>query len=93
MTKDQPDGWEYKLSIPYQTDEELDAIIYDDILGEADRIADNYWVYPLWSCRLISERKDDARIAASRAASSHHRPEPEERLGRPRRTRGSRGGR
>jgi len=38
MTKDRPDGWEYELSIPYQTDEELDAIIYDDIIGEADRI-------------------------------------------------------
>jgi len=41
MTKDRPDGWEYELSIPYQTDEELDAIIYDDIIGEADRIADS----------------------------------------------------
>jgi hypothetical protein len=38
MTKDRPDGWEYELSIPYQTDEELDAIIYEDIIGEADRI-------------------------------------------------------
>jgi hypothetical protein len=28
MTKDRPDGWEYELSSPYQTDEELDAIIY-----------------------------------------------------------------
>jgi hypothetical protein len=41
MTKDRPDGWEYELSIPYQTDEQLDAIIYDDILAEADRIADS----------------------------------------------------
>jgi len=32
-----PNGY---LSIPYQTDEELDAIIYDDILAEAERIAD-----------------------------------------------------
>jgi hypothetical protein len=38
MTKDRPDGREYELSIPYQTDEELDAIIYEDIIGEADRI-------------------------------------------------------
>ena len=41
MTKDRPDGWEYELSIPYQTDEELDAIIYDDILAEAERVADS----------------------------------------------------
>jgi hypothetical protein len=41
MEKHSPDGWEYDLSIPYQTDEELDAIIYDDIIGEADRIADS----------------------------------------------------
>lgn len=27
-------------AIPYETDEELDRIIYDDILAEADRIAD-----------------------------------------------------
>ena len=41
MTKDRPDGCEYELAIPYQTDPELDAIIYDDIIGEADRIADS----------------------------------------------------
>jgi hypothetical protein len=41
MRKDRPDGWEYELSISYQSDEELDAIIYDDILAEADRIADS----------------------------------------------------
>jgi hypothetical protein len=40
MEKHRSDGWEYDLSIPYQTDEELDAIIYDDILREADRIAE-----------------------------------------------------
>jgi hypothetical protein len=28
------------LTIPYETDEELDRIIYDEILGEAHRIAD-----------------------------------------------------
>ena len=41
MEKHEPDGWEYTLSIPYQTDKELDVIIYDDILCEADRIADS----------------------------------------------------
>ncbi len=41
MTKDRRDGWEYELSITYQTHEELDAIIYDDILAEAERIADS----------------------------------------------------
>jgi hypothetical protein len=40
MTKARPDGWECELSIPYQTEEELDAIIYDEILAEAERIAD-----------------------------------------------------
>jgi len=36
------DGWEYTLTIPYRTDEELDKIIYDDILQQADSIADRY---------------------------------------------------
>jgi hypothetical protein len=30
----------YVLTIPYETDEELDRIIYDDILAEAHQIAD-----------------------------------------------------
>ena len=41
MEKLEEDGWEYELSIPYQTDEELDAIISDEILGEAERIAEH----------------------------------------------------
>ena len=41
QNKSRTDGWEYSLIIPYETDEELDRIIYDDILGEAERIADN----------------------------------------------------
>jgi predicted transcriptional regulator len=41
MEKLRTDGWEYSLIIPYETDEELDRIIYDDILGEAQRIADS----------------------------------------------------
>jgi hypothetical protein len=45
MEKHRPDGWEYDLSISYQTDEELDAIIYDDILREADRIADSRYCF------------------------------------------------
>jgi hypothetical protein len=32
MKKDRPDGWEYELSIPYETDQDIDAAIYDDIL-------------------------------------------------------------
>ena len=40
MEKPRKDGWEYILTIPYETDEELDRIIYEDILGEANRIAD-----------------------------------------------------
>lgn len=38
MKKLRPDG--YELAFPYDTDEELDRIIYDDILREADNIAD-----------------------------------------------------
>jgi hypothetical protein len=34
------DSHRYILTIPYQTDEELDHIIYEDILAEAHRIAD-----------------------------------------------------
>jgi hypothetical protein len=41
MEKQTKDGGEYGLSIPYQTDKELDRIIYENILGKAHRIADN----------------------------------------------------
>jgi hypothetical protein len=37
-----PDSWEYVLTIPYKTDEELDAIIDDDILREACDIAESW---------------------------------------------------
>ncbi len=40
MEKPHKDSHRYILTIPYETDEELDRIIYDDILGEAHRIAD-----------------------------------------------------
>jgi hypothetical protein len=40
MEKPEQDGWEYVLSIPYHTDEELDEIIYRDILQEAAFHAD-----------------------------------------------------
>ena len=38
--KRRKDGWEYILHIPYETDEELDTIIYRDIIQEADSHAD-----------------------------------------------------
>jgi hypothetical protein len=40
MKKACPDGWEYELLIPYETDKDLDAAIYDDILHEATWIAE-----------------------------------------------------
>ena len=40
MEKLSPEGWEYHLTIPYETDEELERIIYADILREAEQIAD-----------------------------------------------------
>jgi len=40
MEKPHKDSHRYMLTIPYQTDEELDRIIYEDILAEAHRIAD-----------------------------------------------------
>lgn len=40
MVKLRPDGWEYHLTIKYRTDEELNQIIYEDILQEAERMAD-----------------------------------------------------
>jgi DNA invertase Pin-like site-specific DNA recombinase len=40
MEKPHKDGHWYILTIPYETDEELDRIIYDEILGEAHFIAD-----------------------------------------------------
>ena len=33
MEKLRPDGWDYRLTIPYESDEALDKIIYDDILA------------------------------------------------------------
>ena len=35
-----PSGCEYTLTIRYETDEELERIIYEDILREADNLAD-----------------------------------------------------
>jgi hypothetical protein len=40
MKKRWPDGHEYELTIPYDTDEELDEIIERDILQEASSQAD-----------------------------------------------------
>ena len=40
MEKPHKDGHRYILTIPYEIDEELDRIIYDEILGEAHSIAD-----------------------------------------------------
>jgi len=39
MTKPRKDSWDYILSIPYETDEELDDLVYD-LLQEAASIAD-----------------------------------------------------
>ena len=41
MEKTTKDGYEYILSIPYTTDEELDQTIYDEIYAEAEHIADS----------------------------------------------------
>jgi hypothetical protein len=40
MEKPRADGWEYVLSIPYETDEELDEIVSREILQEAEAIAE-----------------------------------------------------
>ncbi len=40
MEKPHKDSHRYILTIPYQTDEERDQIVYEDILAEAHRIAD-----------------------------------------------------
>jgi len=44
MEKEEPDGWEYTLTIPYTTEEDLEATIYD-IYDEMESIADgnNCW--------------------------------------------------
>jgi DNA invertase Pin-like site-specific DNA recombinase len=41
MEKLSPEGWEYHLTIPYETDEELARIISEDMLREAERMADS----------------------------------------------------
>ena len=38
------DSWEYKLTIPYENDEDLDDIIYD-MLQEASNIADSRYCF------------------------------------------------
>ena len=40
MEKLNKNGWEYILSIPYTTEEELENIIYRDIFAEAESHAD-----------------------------------------------------
>ena len=40
MEKLRPDGWEYVLTIPYETDEELDEIVYREIMQDAEAIAE-----------------------------------------------------
>jgi hypothetical protein len=40
--KKQANGYEYTLTIPYDTDEQLERIIYEDILREADAEADTH---------------------------------------------------
>lgn len=41
MEKLSPEGWEYHLTIPYETDEDLERIISEDILREAEQIAES----------------------------------------------------
>jgi DNA invertase Pin-like site-specific DNA recombinase len=40
MEKADKKGWEYRLSIPYTSDEELDRTIHEEIYTEAERCAD-----------------------------------------------------
>jgi hypothetical protein len=40
MEKPDKQGYDYILSIPYETDEELDNTIYRDIFAEAESAAD-----------------------------------------------------
>lgn len=55
MEKLSKDGWEYHLTIPYETDEELDRIIYDDILREAHRIADSRYGFVEADVRFLED--------------------------------------
>lgn len=38
-TRIAPDGWEYHLTIPYETEDEIQEIV-DDLLSEAESIAE-----------------------------------------------------
>ena len=40
MQKPRQDGWAYILTIPYETDEDLNRVIYDNIRKEAAFLAD-----------------------------------------------------
>jgi hypothetical protein len=52
-------GWEYILTIPYHTDEELDRIIYDDLLRVCDNLADMRYCFIEADVRALdgSERR------------------------------------
>ena len=63
------DSHRYILTIPYQTDEELDHIIYEDILAEAHRIAG----YPLKAGQcIISTPLPYITFTLSRSGQSGH---------------------
>jgi DNA invertase Pin-like site-specific DNA recombinase len=55
MEKLRKDGWEYHLTIPYETDEDLDRIIYEDILREADRIAESRYGFVEADVRSVED--------------------------------------
>lgn len=55
MEKLSKDGWEYHLTIPYETDEDLDRILYDDILREAHRIADSRYGFVEADVRSVED--------------------------------------
>lgn len=48
MRKLKADGWDYTLTIPYQNEEEVDRII-DDILYQANSLADNRHCFIEWN--------------------------------------------
>jgi hypothetical protein len=53
--KKQPTGDEYHLTIPYDTDAELDSIICNEILGEAASIADGYSCFTEGNVRALDK--------------------------------------
>jgi hypothetical protein len=72
MQKLRPDGWEYVLTIPYATDEELDETIYRDIVEEAEAIAERRLCFTESDVTSVDDPDRRKSEPVERAAEAGH---------------------